>query len=110
MLQSMELDDDQKLDAVMPIPMPDKPNFPYGLRICLTMDECEKLGIDPAEAAHGSVFTFRAMARITSAECGENDGGPYCRIEAQIEQMDVDGDSADETPQKSKSIYSKPMA
>ena len=37
----MELDDEDKLDAIMPIPMDNKPDFPYGLRICLTEKEPE---------------------------------------------------------------------
>ena len=42
---SMELDDEDKLDAPMPIKMPNKPDFPYGLRICLNEKELKKIGL-----------------------------------------------------------------
>lgn len=87
---SMELDDQAKYDAVQPIPMPNKPDFPYGLQICLTSDECEKLGIDPTEATVGGLFTFMATARITSVSMSDSEMGGEChRIEAQIEDMGI---------------------
>ena len=50
MLHSMDLDDEEKMDTICPIPMPDKPQYPYGLCICLTHAEFEKLGLDPSDA------------------------------------------------------------
>ena len=52
----MELSDEEKFDAVMPIAMPNKPDYPYGLRLCLTGKELEKLGIDPADLAVGGMI------------------------------------------------------
>lgn len=87
---SMELDDQAKYDAVQPIAMPDKPDYPPGLCICLTSDECEKLGIDPTEATVGGTFVFMAMARITSVSMNDSEMGGEChRIEAQIEQLGI---------------------
>lgn len=89
-LTSMELTDDQKYDAVQPMPLPDKPDFPYGLSICLTTAECEKLGIDPTEATINASFSFMATARITSVSMSQSENSGEChRIEAQIEDMGI---------------------
>ena len=95
-LQSMELDDEDKLDAPMPIAMPDKPDYPFGLVISLTDAELAKLDLDPADATVGGMFMFTAMARITSVSSNESEGRSCCRVEAQIEQMGIaDTDGAD---------------
>jgi hypothetical protein len=89
-MKSMEFDDEDKLDALQPIAMPDKPDFPYGLRICLTEKEFAKLGLDYAEAEVGAVFHMRAMARITTITCTDGEGGKCCRVEAQIENLEIE--------------------
>lgn len=109
-LKSMELSEDESYDAPMPIPMKDRPQFPYGLQICITQDEMEKLGIDPSEAVVGSTFMLHAMARVTSISATDNEMmGQTFRMEAQIEQMDVDGEDPEEVaamPKRSlASIY-----
>lgn len=115
-MTSMELTDEEKLDSVMPIPMPDKPDYPFGLRICLTHAELEKLNLDPAEAVYGGIVHLHALARITSVNMDEGENGPSCRIELQIEDMaveseDTENEAVDAAPaDKSKSIYSRPMA
>ncbi len=90
-LKSMELDDEDKQDTVTPYPMPDKPDFPYGLRISLTDKEFEKLGIDEQSAEVGGTVHLHAMARITSVNHTQNDGGDKCcRVELQIESLAID--------------------
>ena len=88
---SMELDDEASLDYPTPLPMAEKPQFPYGMCICITADEAKKLEIDPAEAVRGGVFHFEALAKITSVTVtdGEGTDGPTCRIEAQITDMAI---------------------
>jgi hypothetical protein len=81
---SMELDDEEKIDAVAPIPMPSKPDFPHGLRICLTERELEKLDIDHTEAFVGGVFHGFFMARITSVSVNG--------VEAQIEDLAIESE------------------
>lgn len=114
-LQSMELTEDESYDAVMPIPMSDKPSYPYGLQICLTKAELEKLGIDMSEAELGGVFHFEAMARITSLNMSSTESGDNIRLEAQITDMGVIGGDVAE-PEKSpvasriSSIYKKNAA
>jgi hypothetical protein len=92
---SMELDDESKLDAVMPIPMPNRPDFPYGLRICLTEKELDKLGIAHDEAEVGAIFHGHFMARVTSVSQNEGDMGKSCRIEAQIEDLAIESEDAE---------------
>jgi len=88
-MRSMELDDEQKHDAVMPIPA-DKPDYPYGLRIALTHVEMEKLGLDPSCAVVGGMFHGHFMARITSVSAEDREGSSCCRIEAQIEDLAIE--------------------
>ncbi len=95
---SVELDDEDKLDAERPIPM-QAPDYPYGLRICLTEKEIEKLELDPSDAKVGGTFHLMAMARVTSVSMTDSDDGPCHRIEAQIEELsieDEDQERADE--------------
>lgn len=94
-MTSMELDDEDSLDAIMPIPMPDKPKWPYGLRICLTEKELEKLDLD-ADCSVGDIIDLRAFARVTSVSSNEMEGGKCCsRVELQIEEMSVESETAE---------------
>lgn len=88
-MTSMELDDEEKFDARMPIAMPEKPQYPYGLRICLTEAEFQKLKIDPSEAEVGGTFYLEGCARITSVNKNESDDGEKVRVEAQIEDLSI---------------------
>lgn len=94
-MHSMELDDDDKLDAVMPLPMANKPDYPYGLKICLTEKEFAKLGLDAADAVVGGLFHMHAMARITSVSMTDGDDGKCCRVECQIEEMSIENEDAE---------------
>lgn len=92
----MEMDDEEKLDAAMPIPMSDKPRWPYGLRICLTEAELKKLGFDASEAeVGGTVHITGAMGEITSVSCDESDSGKHCRIEIQIQKLAIESEDAE---------------
>jgi hypothetical protein len=91
-MTSMELDDEEKLDAAMPLPMPDKPEFPYGLKICLTEAEFKKLDLDMSEAKFGGIFHGHFLARITSVSTSESPNGPCCRVEAQIEDLEIESE------------------
>lgn len=108
-LKSMELTSEQSYDST-PVAM-SKPSFPYGLNLCLTDAEIEKLGIDPTKATVDGYIMVHGMARITSVNCDKREDGDHYRIEAQIEKLAVDGDDEEaegEVP-KRKSIY-KSMA
>ena len=89
---SMELDDEDKLDAIMPIPMDNKPDFPYGLRICLTEKELDKLELDHSDAIVGGMVHGHFMAKITSVSMTETDGEKCCRVELQIEDLSIESE------------------
>ena len=89
---SMELDDEEKLDASAPIPMPDKPDFPYGLKLCLTECEFKKLDLDPSDAVVGGVVHLHALARITSVSMNNGESGDSARVEMQIEDLAIESE------------------
>ena len=91
-LVSMEMDDEDQLDAVCPIPVKDRPRFPWGLRICLTHSEMEKLGLDLSEAAVGGIVTGRFEACITSVSMSQNEDRNDFRMELQIEALSIPDD------------------
>ena len=94
-MTSMELDDEDKLDAILPMPM-DKPDFPCGLRITLTDKELARLDLDHKDAFVGGTIHMFAMARITSVSENEVNGGEKCtRIELQIEDLGIESEDAE---------------
>jgi hypothetical protein len=95
-MTDMEMDDEDQLDAIMPIAMPDKPRFPYGLRICLTEKEFEKLGLDPRDAIVGGICHGHFLARVTDVHAAENDGGSSCRVELQIEDLAIESEDEED--------------
>ena len=99
-LTSMEYDDEDSLDACCPMPMPMRPEYPFGLRITLTDKELEKLKIDHADAFVGGTFHGHFMARVTSVSADENSGGKTCRMEAQIEDLAIESEDEETTEGK----------
>lgn len=92
-MKSMELTDEEKLDTTCPIPMPSKPDFPYGLRITLTHAELDKLDLDVDDACVDGIFHLQGMARITSISKDKDaHGNNTCRIEAQIESLAIESE------------------
>lgn len=100
-MTSMEYDDEDKLDACLPISMSDRPDYPYSLRICLTEKEFKKLGLDPSVAVVGGIVHLHALARITSVSAEDRESGSSCRVEMQIEDLAVE--SEDEENEEAES-------
>jgi hypothetical protein len=94
-MTSMEMDDEDQLDAVTPYPMPDKPKWPYGLRICLTHKELEKLGLDASEAFVGGIIHGHFLGKITSVSADDTESGSCCRVEIQIEALSIESEDAE---------------
>lgn len=90
-MASMEMDDEEQLDAPMPIAA-ERARYPYGLRICLTESEFKKLGIDPEEAEVGGIFHLHGLARITCVSSNEYEGHSSLRVEAQIEDLSIESE------------------
>ncbi len=85
-LIDMELSDEEKLDTSMPMAMPSKPDYPCGLRLCLTHKELEKLGLE-ANCDIGDMIDLRCFAEVTSISKNDYGNGEECRIELQITHM-----------------------
>jgi hypothetical protein len=88
--QDLELDDEDQLDAILPLGG-DKPQYPFGCRICLTDAELKKMGLDTPDV--GDMLHAQIMAKVTSASSHETAGS---RVELQIVLMKVLGDEDDE--------------
>ena len=94
-LVDLELDDEDKLDAAMPIPMADRPDYPYGLRICLTEKELAKLDLsDDCEV--GDMIDMRCFGVVTSFSKNDTEGGSSCRVEIQIQRMAVENEMTED--------------
>ena len=87
-MQSMEYDDEDKLDAVLPMPAT-KPDFPYNLRISLTERELKKLDLDPKDAEVGGMIHGFFMGRVTSVRI---DPDEKCCVEIQIEDLGIESE------------------
>lgn len=94
-MTDMELDDESKMDAVMPIPT-DKPDYPWGLRITLTEKEFEKLGLDPRDAAIGGIFHGHFLATVTCVNANSSESGDCCRVEAQITHLAIESEDEED--------------
>ena len=86
----MEMSDDDQLDAVMPLGG-DKQRYPYGLRICLTKPELDKLGLE-ADCEVGDTIDLRAFGTVTCVSSTSSDGGDCCRVEIQLEKLAVENE------------------
>lgn len=100
----MKRDDDDIIDMACPIsiPMAERESYPYGLRLCLTHEELEKLGLE-ATCDVGDVIDLRAFAVVTSISMNETDRGKECRVELQIQKLAVENEVTEATPMGRKS-------
>lgn len=102
----MSLTDDEILDMACPLPIDvkDRPKYPWGLKICLTQAEIDKLRLDPSEAFVGGMVHLHALARITSTSCDQTEGGENCRIELQIENLSIPESEDEENAMADRSM------
>lgn len=106
----MEMDDETAGEVAMPMPMP-RQTYPYGLRICLSASEMEKLGLDPADAVIDGYLHLHALARITSVSSSNGPMGAETRVELQIEKMccleseDEENEEAERKMPKKAALY-----
>ncbi len=75
--------------------MPEPATYPYGLRICLTEKELAKLELPQDEAVEGGIFHGHFLARITSISKNDGPEGECCRVEAQIEDLAIESEDAE---------------
>ena len=101
-LTSMEHDDEAKMDQILPLPMLRKPDFPCGLKICLTGEEFKKMELDPSDAEVGGLVHIVAMARVTSVSHDRRDDKHNWRVEMQIEDMSIESEDDEEPDEDDK--------
>jgi hypothetical protein len=90
-LIDMSMDDEDIMDAPMPLAMSERQTYPYGLRISLTHNELEKLGL-AADCDVGDMIDMRCFGTVTSVSLNDDGGGKSCRVEIQIEKMAVESE------------------
>lgn len=93
-LTDMEMDDEDQVEMAIPA-MPERPRYPWGLRITLSHRELEKLGLD-ADCDVGDVIDMRAFAEVTSVSKNETEHGCECRVELQIQKLGVENENDEE--------------
>lgn len=88
----MELADEEKLDTIKPMPVSDVPDYPWGLRICLTHRELAKLNLDD-DVEVGDAIDMRCFGEVTSVSknAGPN-GENSCRVEIQLTKISVENE------------------
>lgn len=91
-MTDMELSDEDKIDMTEPV-MRMTPDYPWGLRICLTERELEKLDLNDEMPDLGDYIHIMAFARVTSVSCSDD----QCkRIELQIEKLGVEDENRED--------------
>lgn len=101
-MQSMELTDDEKTDMMMmPCLSSSGPDYPYGLKICLTEKELEKLDLRP-DCEVGDIIDLRAFAVVTSVSTEQRDGRNSARVELQIERLAIEEEMQESTEESGK--------
>ena len=84
-LKDMARDEEDK--EVSPLVAGEMDKYPYGLRICLTHEELEKLGADHSDWEIGDTFHLHAFAKVVSISEHETDSGKNCSISLQITHL-----------------------
>lgn len=89
-------DKEEIAEEAMPGPA-NVPDVPYGLCLCLTEQELEKLDLDD-ECEVGDMIHLFAMARVTSISKNDTGTGTKCRIELAVTDLAVEDEDDEEEP------------
>lgn len=93
-----------KEDAA-PISMGPQNLYPYGLCICLTQEELDKLDLDQ-DVDTGDMIHLQAIGKVTSVSKYSTDEGQDCRVEIQLTSIALEEDSHDDEGDDDASAYS----
>lgn len=94
----MELDEEDKYEMMggcLPS-VSNQPDYPYGLKICLTEKELVKLGLKP-NCDVGDVIDLRAFATVTSVSTERRGEKDTARVELQIERLALENEATEST-------------
>lgn len=91
-LQDMRRTDEEKLETAQPAAIGNQPEYPYGLSICLTESELEKLGLE-ADCEVGDLLHLFALAKVTSVSKTDTGNGSKCRVELQIVMLGTESEN-----------------
>lgn len=81
-------------------PNADKPEYPYGLRLCLDNDTLKKLGITKVSAV-GSKMKLNALVEVCSTSAYETkENGMMQTMDLQIVEMGLSGNKKEIDPSK----------
>ena len=95
--QSIELDDDEKLDGVIPAPEPVTPNYPYGTSICLNAATLAKMKFEDGDLPEkGDMLHFAGFWEVTHVSTSDGPSGKDCRVELQLCSVSVIEDESTE--------------
>lgn len=82
--------------------------YPYGLRITLTQEELEKLGVDHSDWEIGATFHLHAFAKVTSISEDEREGGEKtCCVGLQITHLQGENEDEEGEEEEHDEPYSK---
>lgn len=73
---------------------PDSYKYPYGLKICLSKEELDKLGIKELPKL-GANMKVMATVEVCGVSMSEYEGGEYRSVDLQIVEMGIEGKKAD---------------
>ena len=81
--------------------------YPYGLCLCLTHEECEKLDLDDGDVEIGDMIHLFAMAEVTSVNKSKDPqtGDSCTRIELQITHLGLEDEDFEVGPDDEGSEY-----
>jgi hypothetical protein len=96
-LADMAMTPEERADWGVPSAAADAPEYPYGLRVCLTDGELEKLGLDVRDAEIGDMIDMRAFGIVTSISSNQkSDGTACCRVEIQIQKLALESEMGED--------------
>jgi len=103
-LKSMKLSEEDKKEETMPSVM-DRPSYPYGLKIHLSEECVERLGMNEAPQV-GSKFMMLAQVEVVDVHQTEKgDDKKYYSMGMQITDMDLQKVKKEESKDTASTLY-----
>lgn len=105
----MKRTDAEKADDMAMPTVANMDDYPYGLRICLTEVELEKLGFSVDDLAVEDMVHLHAFATVTSVSENSTDKGKTCRVELTLTHISAEDEEEEnqeeEAPRGPRRLY-----